>query len=371
MPATEPPTNFAAERRSRLRQRVADEGLDGFIVSSEVNVGYLTEFTGDSTYLLIGGDRTLLVSDGRYEEQLAEECPDVERHIRPPEVSLVDATARVIAGLGWRLVGFESEHTSVATAQRLADAAKTVQWKPCTGFVERLRMKKDPSEIAQIREAIAMAERAFDEWRRSLQPQDSEKSLGDRVEMLLRQAGARSSSFPPIVAVGERAALPHAPLTDQVIGDAELVLVDWGACGRAYRSDLTRVVPLRRISPKLEQVYAVVLQAQQRAVAAIRPGVVGRDVDAAARASLDQAGFSRYFRHSLGHGIGREVHEGPFLRPNSTTILETGMVVTVEPGVYLPQWGGVRIEDDVLVTSDGCEVLSRLTRDPSELVIRW
>jgi Xaa-Pro aminopeptidase len=260
-------------------------------------------------------------------------------------------------------VGIESGHLTVGGAAQLKDGVPAAAWKPCEDAVEGLRVRKDATEIAQIREAIRMAERAFGRWRASLRPADTEKQLSDRLEMLLREEGARCGSFPTIVGVGPRAALPHAPLTHKRLAEGELVLVDWGASGRFYKCDLTRVLAGRRISPKLEQVYEVVLRAQTRAIQRIRPGVAAQDIDAEARSTLEEAGFGPFFSHGLGHGLGLEVHEAPSLRPQSDTRLEAGMVMTVEPGVYLPGWGGVRIEDDVLVTPDGCEVLTTASKD--------
>ena len=179
----------------------------------------------------------------------------------------------------------------------------------------------------------------------------------------MRRCGATGASFPPIVAVGIRSALPHARPTDTTrIGDDHFVLIDWGATGRPYKSDLTRVLVTGKVTPEFEKVYETVLAAQERAIASIRPGVCARDVDAEARSVIEQAGFGRFFDHGLGHGLGMDIHEAPRLRKESETILQPGMIVTVEPGIYLPDWGGVRIEDDVLVTSDGCEVLTHLPR---------
>jgi Xaa-Pro aminopeptidase len=352
-----------APRRERLARSLADEGLDALAVSAVVNVTYLTGFSGDSSVLVLTRDRAVLVSDPRYTAQIAEECPGLATHIRSPSQKVHEAVAEVLAKLGVRAVGFESAAVTVADLEALKGLAPTLDWKAGADRVERLRMVKDTLEIGQIREAIGMAERAFTVLRALLRPEDREKDLCDALDGYLRRVGAVGSSFPPIVAVGERAALPHAPPTDRAVGDGELLLVDWGASGRFYKSDLTRVLATRKISPKLEEVYTVVLKAQQRAVAAVRPGAVARDIDAEARGAIAAAGFGDCFGHGLGHGIGLQVHEAPAVRPNSETVLQAGMVFTIEPGVYLPGWGGVRIEDDVLVTPDGCEVLSRVPRE--------
>jgi Xaa-Pro aminopeptidase len=355
--------DYPAQRRQQLAQCLADEGLDALLLSSPVNVTYLTGFSGESSYLVLTRERPVLVSDFRFTEQIAAECPGLEAFIRPPTQTLHQAVAEVVGRLGCRAVGFESGHLTVAEWETLRDLAKTVDWKGGRDRVERLRAVKDPSEVAQIREAIAIAERAFTVFRALLRPEDREKDLCDALDHYVRRAGGAGASFPPIVAVGERAALPHAPPTEKAVGEADFVLVDWGASGRFYKSDLTRVLATRRISPKLEEVYRVVLTAQERAVRSIRPGVRAHEVDAEARSVIAEAGFGDFFGHGLGHGLGLQVHEAPALRPNSEAVLQPGMVTTVEPGIYLPGWGGVRIEDDVLVTPDGCEVLTSVTKD--------
>lgn len=370
--------DYPAQRRQQLSRTLCEEGLEAMLVTSPINVTYLTGFSGESSFLVLGRERVLLVSDARFTEQLAEECPGLATHIRPPAQSVLHATAEVLTKLGFRSVGFESGHLTVGDWEQLRELAPTIGWKPSRDSVEKLRAIKDPSEVAQIREAIGIAERAFDAFRALLRPEDSEKSLSDALEHYVRRCGGRGTSFPSIVAVGERAALPHAPPTDRTVDGAELLLVDWGASGHFYKSDLTRVLAPRKNAAfarsgageggktKLDEIHAIVLRAQQQALNTIRPGVKGEEVDTAARQVIAEAGFGNFFGHGLGHGLGLQVHEAPSLRPNSDVVLQAGMVVTVEPGIYLPSWGGVRIEDDVLVTSDGCEVLTTVPKD-----LRW
>jgi Xaa-Pro aminopeptidase len=360
--------DYPAQRRGRLARLVKEEALDALLVSNPYNVTYLTGFSGDSSWLVLGRGRALLVSDFRFTEQIAEECPGLDTHIRLPGQTLQQAVAGVLGKLGFRAVGFESAALTVADLESLREALPAVQWKGAADRVERLRAVKDASELAEVREAVGFAEKAFAMWRAMLRPDEREKDLGDALEFYIRRAGGRGSSFPPIVAVGERAALPHAPPTHKTLEEAALVLIDWGASGRFYKSDLTRVLATRRISPKLEKVYRVVFKAQEQALRGIRPGVQAQDVDAKARAVIAAAGYGPYFGHGLGHGLGLQVHEAPALRQNSDAVLQAGMVMTVEPGVYLPGWGGVRIEDDVLVTPDGCELLSSVPKDLDSLV---
>jgi Xaa-Pro aminopeptidase len=369
----------ATPRRERLARLFAVEGIDALAVTSVVNVTYLTGFTGDSSVLIVTPQRSILVSDPRYVGQIADECPGLETHVRPAAQKLPAAVCEVLARLGCRNVGFESAAVTVDELEALTGLAPTIAWKPGRDRVESLRMVKDDFEVGEIREAIAIAERAFDAFRALLRPEDREKDLADALDGFLRHAGATGSSFPPIIAANDRAALPHCPPTDRTVGTGGLLLVDWGASGpRSYKSDLTRVLDTRKTStfsagpaggngnaegPQLERIYEVVLRARQRALDVVRPGVQGQAVDTAARAVIADAGYGDYFGHGLGHGIGLQVHEGPAVRPHSETVLRPGMVITIEPGIYLPGWGGVRIEDDILVTPDGYEVLSHVPRE--------
>jgi Xaa-Pro aminopeptidase len=365
--------DYPAQRRERLARVLADEGIDVLMVSSPVNVTYLTGFSGDSTVLLLGRDRILLVSDSRYTGQLADECSGLPTHIRPPSQKLPEAVAEVVNRLGVRSIGFESGAVTVAEFEFLRELTPSLDWKGGEERVERLRMVKDSSELAQIRTAIDVAERAFTVFRSLLRPEDTEKDLCDAIEHYARRAGGACTAFPPIVAVGERAALPHAPPTNRTVASGELLLVDWGVSAPLYKSDLTRVLDTRKTSTfsgttrtataKLEEIYAVVLRAQEAALRAVRPGASTRTIDAAARAAIAEAGYGECFGHGLGHGFGLQIHEAPWLRPNADMPIEPGMVFTLEPGVYLPGWGGVRIEDDVLVTPDGAERLTHLPRD--------
>jgi Xaa-Pro aminopeptidase len=367
--------DYPMQRRRRLARLLREESLDAFLISNPVNVTYLTGFSGDSSHLILHRQKTLLVSDFRYTTQIAEECPGLEAYIRPSTQPVLKAAAEMLQKLGCRAVGFESSSLSVADLETLREALPAVEWKGTAQRVEQLRAIKDVSEVAQIREAITIAERAFAMFRAMLRPEDSEKVLCDALEGYVRRAGGRGTSFPSIVAVGERAALPHAPPTERTVNGAGLVLVDWGASGAFYKSDLTRVLVTRnnllfsrsgrraRSDGKLETIYNIVLTAQENAIRAVRPGAKGGDVDRAARSVIEEAGYGPQFDHGTGHGIGLEVHEAPSVRRNSEAVLEPGMVVTVEPGIYLPGWGGVRIEDDVLVTEDGAEVLTHVAKD--------
>ncbi len=372
--------DYPALRRECLIRQLATEGIDALLVSNPVNVTYLTGFTGDSTVLLLRREGLLLVSDSRYTGQLSEECPGLPVHIRSTTQKLPDAVADALKKLGIRSVGFESSAVTVAELELLRQLAPSLDWKGGAERVERFRMVKDASELAQIRTAIDVAERVFLAFRSLLRPEDTEKDLCDWIEHYARRAGGSGTAFPPIVAVGERAALPHAPPTSRTVASGELLLVDWGVSAPLYKSDLTRVLVPGKTSTfsrtgsaataKLHEVYSVVLQAQEAALRTIRPGVSTRAIDAAARTVIADAGYGEFFGHGLGHGIGLQIHEAPWLRPSADTPVEPGMVFTLEPGIYLPGWGGIRIEDDVLVTPDGVERLTHLPRDLEAMYVR-
>jgi Xaa-Pro aminopeptidase len=356
-------------RRDKVRQLIERSGLEALLVTNSVNVTYLTGFTGDSSFLLLTRSGEVLLSDARFTTQLAEECPGLDVLIRTPKTSLVSFVARAINSTKAASLGFEAESMTVAFRDRIAHKLPKVALAPTSGLVEKLRMVKDREEISELRRAITQAERAFAVVRAAIRLDQTEKEIADNLDYQMRLFGAKRASFPPIVAVGPRSALPHAPPTEQRIGDGPFVLIDWGADDGLYKSDLTRVLHIARIPPKLQRVYGVVLKAQLAAIKAIRPGATCHDVDAAARSVIEQAGFGRRFGHGLGHGIGLEVHESPRLGPKQKLPLRAGMVVTIEPGVYLPGFGGVRIEDDVLVTKSGHEVLTNVPKQWDEAFV--
>lgn len=357
------------ERRQRARRLTRQSGADALLVTNFINVTYLTGFTGDDSYLLLLPDGEVLISDPRYSTQLAEECPGIDVMIRPPGTGMVEAVGHAVAKAKIGKLAVEASSMTVALHEELQANIKQLTSIPTSGLIESLREVKDKDEVAAIREAVRTAEKTFAVIRASLRPEQTEKQVADELEHQLRLFGAQRASFPPIVAVGPRSALPHARPTEGKIGEAPFVLIDWGACQGSYMSDLTRVLVTAKIPPKLHRIYGVVLKAQIKAIAAIRPGVSAHEVDAVARGIIADAGFGRYFGHGLGHGIGLEIHEGPRLAKNQHKPLKPGNVVTVEPGIYLPGFGGVRIEDDVLVTRRGHEVLTSVAKQWDEALV--
>jgi Xaa-Pro aminopeptidase len=304
----------------------------------------------------------LLISDFRYDTQLAEECPGLDVEIRGTGDSMPDALAKTLSKANIRRLGVEGRSMKLGAAETLREKLPKQVVVTTDGLVEKLREIKDREEIAEIRLAAACAERAFQLTRASIEIGQTEKQVADELEFAMRRFGAVDRAFASIVAVGPRAALPHASPGGARVGESDFVLVDWGAKYRLYRSDMTRMLVTGRITSRFERVYNTVLKAQEKAIAAIRPGISGKEVDAVARRVIAGARFGKRFGHSLGHGVGLDIHEGPALAKTGKEPLVAGMVVTVEPGIYLPGWGGIRIEDDVLVTRDGHEVLTSLPK---------
>lgn len=350
-------------RRDQLLQRMASENVPALLVSKPTNVTYLTGFTGHDSYLLVSPQRTLMFSDSRYDTQLREECPGLECEIRTAATRMVDELARVLPSLNLASLGIEGDHFVYDLAAGLT-AAITTPITSFSGRIEQIRSVKDDLEIAEIREAVRQAERGFLAALANVAAGDTELDFAFSLESAMRRFGGYRAAFEPIIAAGPRAALPHARATSARMDAHPLVLIDWGSEARSgYRSDLTRVALAGSLPTELERVYRVVLNAQRAAIAEIRAGASCQAIDAVARGIIADAGYGDRFGHGLGHGLGLDVHEQPRFSPISKDVLVAGQVMTVEPGIYLPGLGGVRIEDDVLVTEDGCEVLSSLPKD--------
>lgn len=358
------PTDRHATRRSKLIQLIRKSGVGAMLITNPRNVTYLTGFTGEDSYLLIGPRHLQIFSDSRFTTQLQDECPEIPAEIRTARLLMPDFLAKQLPSSGLGSLGIECSTMVVSVRDLLTEKLKPLEIVSQPPLVEELRMIKDADEVTELRAAVRQAERGFDVMRSLLITSQTEREAAHELEHGMRRFGALRAAFEPIIAVGDRAALPHYRAGLRRFDQAPFALVDWGAVSAGgYHSDLTRLITTSKLPPKLHHVYGVVLKAQQAGIAAIRPGARCQDVDAAARKVIDEAGYSKYFGHGLGHGIGLDIHEGPRLSPISTDELKPGMTVTVEPGIYLPGIGGVRIEDDILVTRDGCEVLSSLPRE--------
>lgn len=357
---------YHARRRDKLRRLLKKSSADACLITNPTNVTYLTGFTGDSTYLLVNQHIALLLSDTRYEEQLSEECPGVEICIRDSSLSMKELLDRELKRAKVRSIALESASISHQMWEGFSAALSSIDLVPTENWVEDLRAVKDKHELEEIRRSIHLAERTFAVIRASLRGDQTEREIAHNLEHQIRLFGGVECAFEPIVGIGSRAALPHAVPTDRKVSESPFVLIDWGARAGLYTSDLTRVLVTSKTNAKFARIYETVLAAQLAAIREIRPGVRACDVDRAARKVIEDAGFGRKFGHGLGHGFGLEIHEEPRMSPMNSSELKAGMVVTVEPGIYLPGWGGVRIEDDVLVTSDGHEVLTSVPKQFEE-----
>lgn len=346
--------SYREGRLHRLRAEMDRLSLDGMIITNDVNWHYLSGFTGDSGALLVGRSDIALLTDSRYTEAAAEEAAGVRvvLHGTPME----DALGREISRIGGTRWGFEADHVTVS--RRAGFDRLGVELTPTEGICLRLRAWKDEIELAAIRQACAIADQAVDEVFARLRPGIREDKLARWIDERMYELGAEGKGFGFIVASGPRGSLPHGAASSRVIAAGEMVTFDIGCRVHGYHSDITRTFAVGEVSDELRRIYGVVLEAQRVGIAAVRPGAIGREVDRAARAVIEAAGYGERFGHSLGHGVGLEIHENPRLRRESDEVLEPGMVVTIEPGIYVPGLGGVRIEDTVEVTASGCQVLT-------------
>jgi Xaa-Pro aminopeptidase len=354
------------ERLRALTESLDDLEIDSMLVTDEINVRYLSRFSGDSSYLLVQRGGTTILSDGRYETQIASECSGLASVIRPPGQLLPDLTQSVLNEAGDKRVGIEADHLALASFRYFDENCQAIELVETSGVVERQRMIKDEDEITITRQAVRIAERAFEALLPMLTEGWSERAIAFELESKMRFLGAEGCSFAPIVAAGAAGALPHYHPKSDIIGDAATLLIDWGACFQGYASDLTRTLHREHASEAFRRAYDAVLEAQLAAIDAIKPGVDAKQVDAAARGVLERSGLGDAFKHGLGHGTGLQIHESPRMSSISNEKLASGMIITVEPGVYFEGDFGIRIEDDILVTETGCEILSHLPKGLDE-----
>jgi Xaa-Pro aminopeptidase len=353
-----------ALRRERLEERLRELGVDALLVTRLPNVRYLTGFTGSNGQLVVGANGSVFFTDGRYEHQSSREVPDVRREIYSE--TFAERASEWGRAAGVTRIGFEAAGLTYKGWSDLRDrVAGTFELVSTDGEVERLRVAKERSEIESIARAQACADEAFDRvvLGGGVREGVTERGLARLLEEAMRDAGADDLAFDPIVAFGEQAAEPHHSPTNRPLAPGDVVKLDFGAIVDGYHSDMTRTVALGEPRPELRTMHDLVTVAQRRAIETVRAGARLAVVDRAARGAIDDAGFGESFPHGLGHGVGLEIHEDPRLRWDADGELAEGAVVTIEPGVYVPGLGGVRIEDMVEVTSDGCRAMPRSTRE--------
>jgi Xaa-Pro aminopeptidase len=349
------------ERLKGLRASMAAKKLDAALVTDLKNIRYLTGFTGSSAYVVVSADRAFFLTDPRYTAQSREEVKGFRIRIFKKALdTVVETVGEVKAGS----LGFESGSVSFDNYSKLSKALRgKARLKASLGMVSALRSVKDQFEIEKIRQAAKLLDSGFGHAMKVVRPGALERDAAFDIETFFRKRGAESLAFDTIIASGGRGALPHGKASEKRIKKGELVVVDMGALLNGYNSDETRTFVTGRPTPKQKEVYGVVRDAQSAAIEKVRPGVKASAVDLAARGVIGKAGYGKYFGHGTGHGVGLDIHESPGLGPTSKDVLEEGMVITVEPGIYIPDWGGVRIEDMVLVTKNGAELLTSTTRD--------
>lgn len=347
----------------KLRQALQQADLPALLVTSAHSRRYLTGFTGTAGVAVITADHAFFITDFRYTEQANEQIKGFE--IIEQKSTLLEAVAQLVEDKQLTQLGFEQDAMTYAEYDRYASALKA-ELVPTSGLVEKIRLIKTEDELTIIKQACKIADDAYEHILTFIKPGMTELDVSNELEFFMRKQGATSSSFDIIVASGTRSALPHGVATDKVIETGDFVTLDFGAYYNGYVSDVTRTLAVGQPSDKLKEIYQVVLDSQLLALKKIKPGMTGKEADAISRDYIASKGYGEAFGHSLGHGIGLEVHEGPGLSSRSDVVLEPGMVITIEPGIYLPGIGGVRIEDDALVTETGVE---KLTHTSKELVI--
>ncbi|MDQ0111653.1 M24 family metallopeptidase [Paenibacillus harenae] len=351
-------------RVDRLRKLLEESGCEAILIGSDVNRRYISGFTGSSGMVLITQDERYLLTDFRYRTQAPEQAVDfkiVEHGANP-----IDDVRELLAQHGIKQLAFEQDHVVYSQYSAWTEALPGITLQPSGALVEKLRMIKDDAELKVMQEAADLADKTFSYILNIIKPGMRESDIALEMEVFMRSHGATSSSFDTIVASGERSALPHGVASDRLIGQDEFVKLDFGAYYQGYCSDLTRTVVVGTPTEKHREIYSIVLEAQLHALEHIKPGISGREADALARDVIAKYGYGDLFGHGTGHGLGMEIHESPRLSKLSETILTPGMTVTVEPGIYIPGFGGVRIEDDIVITETGIKIL---TSSPKELII--
>ncbi len=342
-------------RQDSLKDTLPKSGIDAFFTFKPENVRYLSNFSGDNAILLIMENKTILFTDPRYGEEAERDTADIEVRVGS---NILDGLIKELGKYPGKSIGFEAEETTYSQYEKVMGSLPPVILNPTYGLVEDIRVIKDDGEIGEIKKAIEIAAKAFKRTSKKFLPGASENKISAELEYQIRKGGAERIAFDFIVVSGKRGSLPHGTGSEKVLKAGEMVTIDFGAKYNGYHSDCTRTLPIGDFGQKGAKIYNIVLSAQTEAIKGVRDGVPAKEVDRIARDIIEDAGYGECFGHGTGHGVGLEVHEAPRISANSDTILKAGMIITVEPGIYIPGFGGVRIEDMLLVTKEGCEILT-------------
>ncbi len=349
------------KRVEKLKERLAKESFDGMLVTNLTNVRYLSGFTGSTASCLILDGKSYFISDGRYLTQSREQVQGMEIIIDSGSHLKIIRDNNLISN--GATLGFEADFLTVSKMDKLRELFPNAKWEATTRFVEEIAAVKDESELRTLCAAVEITDKVFDQLIPELKPGVVEREVAAKISFAYKILGADGDSFNPIVASGPNSALPHALSSDREFKDGDFVVMDFGAQYQGYHADMTRTVAIGSVTDRHREVYAVVQEAQKRGCDAARAGMTCRELDDVTRNYVSDKGFDEYYVHGTGHGIGLEVHTMPRVSQISDDTLLENYVVTIEPGIYIPEWGGVRIEDDVIIRKDGCEVLNRSTKE--------
>jgi Xaa-Pro aminopeptidase len=335
--------------------------VDGILISSRENRFYFSNFTGSSGFLLFNEKDRFIITDSRYVEQVKKETPDFFCEITTSS-NIINRVYELIKKLNINKLGFEGEHVTYNMYSKMAKIFAETQLISISDSINQLKSIKDEEEIINIEKATRITQKAFNYGIELIKPGVSEKDIAFEIETYIRKNGGEGVAFKPIIASGLNGVMPHAPYTDKIIETGDLITIDIGSIYNGYCSDLTRTVVVGKPNGKQLETYDIVLEAQLAAIQAIEPGRKASDIDAVARSIIEKHGLGKFFGHGLGHGVGLQVHERPTISTNSIDILKEGMVFTIEPGVYIPDFGGIRIEDLVVLRPEGVELLTKLPK---------
>lgn len=350
-------------RIEKIRQILDELKLDAFYITHIPNIRYITGFSGSSAFVIITKNKDYFLTDFRYKEQSAAQVKGFEIYVN---YQTIEEKKKIFAAEGFKRVGFESTHMTVHGLQTLKENFPGVEFVPVAERIEMLTMVKTPEEMAMIKKAIDITDKTFAKMLEVIKPGMTEKDVSAEISYWHKKYGADKDSFDPIVASGWRGCLPHGIASDKVIESGEMVTLDFGCIYNGFCSDLTRTISAGEPSDDMKKIYNIVLDAQMKAIDSAKEGMTSKELDSVARNYISEKGYGEKFGHGLGHGLGIEVHEMPSVSQRMEIKLPAGVVVTIEPGIYVENLGGVRIEDDIMITQNGCEVLNK---SPKELII--